>query len=169
MHLNNAVSSCVRTEHIFPSRPCRLFPDRHLEVIAFCINASLLTGVCVCVRMYVSVCALSVCPSVGVSLVFLLTDAIGLLIYSTHSVTTQGQLLGSIRRWDLTEGCKRDTQINTLKIFSQCVWSHGTFKNHINDMCLHTLLCGNHNWAEHHCQGPLVVAVSGHDYFALRI
>lgn len=64
--------------------------------------------VCVCTTC-VCAHALSVCPSVGGSLVFSLTDAIGLLMYSTHSVTTQGQLLGSIRCWDLTEGCNRHT------------------------------------------------------------
>ncbi len=104
--------------------PCQtvssFFSDRQLEVIAFCINASLLTGVymydaCVCV------CALSVCPSVGGSLVFSLTDAIGLLMYSTHSVTTQGQLLGSIRHRDLTEGCNRQTHRKPAR--SVCVWS----------------------------------------------
>jgi len=85
--------------HFMPDSFIFFFPDRQLEVIAFCINASLLTGVyvrlvCVCAHTF----CLSVCPSVGGSLVFSLTDAIGLLMYSTHSVTTQGQLLGSIRR-----------------------------------------------------------------------
>jgi len=59
--------------HFMPDSFIFFFPDRQLEVIAFCINASLLTGVyvrLVCVRAHV----LSVCLSVCWRLISVLVD-----------------------------------------------------------------------------------------------